>query len=253
MKMIKFLGHAGAFASLNEGNTNAVLTVNDKNLLIDFGVCSNFVWTEQWGKSYNDIDAIYISHLHGDHCYLESLFFSRYFMPKVGPNQNVIKPKLFADPIVMGEIWSHLQPSMGVYRHEIFHLTNFAQCHACSKFEFEGIEFELIKNKHIESSFASKNAYGLLFKIGQETVYWSSDSANINTKAIDKATIVFHDCETFPDLKSGVHAHWSDLKKLKPEQKKKMWLMHYKTKPADYNNHGFAGWIHKDQTFIFNG
>lgn len=249
---LKFLGHSGAFASLNEGNTNAVLEVNGKNLLIDFGVCSNFIWTEHWGKTYNDIDAIYISHLHLDHCCLESLFFYRYFIPKVGDNQHVIKPILFANPIVMGEIWSHLQPSMGVYRNEIFHLTNFAECHACGQFEFEGIPFQLVKNKHIESCFANKDAYGLLFTIGNETIYWSSDSANINTKMIDKATIVFHDCETLP-FKSRVHSHWQDLKKLKPEQRKKIWLMHYKTKPKDCDDHGFAGWISKDQTFEFNG
>jgi ribonuclease BN (tRNA processing enzyme) len=251
MKM-KFLGRSGAFATLNEGNTNAVITINDKNLLIDFGVCSNFVWLEHWRKSYHDIDAIYISHLHLDHCCLERLFFSRYFLPKLDKNDHVVKPKLYANPTVMQEIWEHLKPSMGVYRNEMLHLTNFAECHSCSEFEFEGIQIQLIKNDHIKSSFANKDAYGLFFKIGNQNVYWSSDSANINTKMIDKATIVFHDCETLPDFKSRVHAHWSDLKKLKPEQKNKMWLMHYNTKPDDYENRGFAGWIEKDQEFQFN-
>lgn len=249
---LKFLGHAGAFATLNEGNTNALITVNDKNLLIDFGICSNFVWTEQWKQKYSDIHSIYISHLHLDHCCLESMFFSRYFFPKLDKNGHVIKPKLYANPQVMQEIWSHLQPSMGVYRNEILHLSNFAECHSCSNFEFEGIKIQLVKNEHIKSSFASKDAYGLLFTIGKETVYWSSDSANINKKAIDKATIVFHDCETFPDFKSGVHAHWNDLKKLTTEQKNKIWLMHYTTKPHDYEKHEFAGWIRKDQEFQFN-
>lgn len=248
---LKFLGSGGAFASTKEGNSNALLSINGKNLLIDFGIVSNFIWREEWEKSYNEIDSIYITHLHLDHCCLETLFFSRYFIPKLDKNHNVVKLKLYANPTVMNEIWKHLEPSMGVYRNEIFHLTNFAECHLCSDFEFEGIKFELVKNSHIKCSFGNKDAYGLLFTVNNKKVYWSSDSLNINKKAIDSADIVFHDCETFPDFKSGVHAHWSDLKKLNSEQKKKTYLMHYNSKPVDWEKEGFAGFVEKNQTFYF--
>lgn len=199
MNTLKFLGHSDAFATLDQGNSNAVLTINGKNLMIDFGITSNFIWRDEWGRHFNEIDALYISHLHGDHCYLETMFFSRYFIPRLDKTGNVIKPQLFAHPVVMNEIWEHLKPSMGVYRNEILHLTNFAECHSCSQFEFEGIKFELIKNTHINSSFGSKDAYGLKFTINGTKIYWSSDSANINRKEIAEADIVFHDCETFPE------------------------------------------------------
>ena len=40
------------------------------------------------------------------------------------------------------------------------------------------------------------------------------------------ADIIFHDCETLP-FKSGVHAHYEDLKTLDDKTRKKMWLYHY--------------------------
>ena len=248
---LKFLGRSGAFASLKEGNSNALLTINGKNLLIDFGVASNFIWREEWKKSYKDIDAVYISHLHADHCFFESLFFSRYFEPKLDKNGNVIKPKLYAHPLVITEIWDSLKPSMGIYRNEVLHLSNFAECHACSAFEFENVTFELIKNSHIDCSFGIKDAYGVKFKINNTKIYWSSDSANINKKAIMNADIVFHDCETLIGFKSKVHSHISDLAKLPEEMKNKMWMMHYSERPLAYEKYGFAGFVDKNQEFHF--
>lgn len=184
-----------------------------------------------------------------DHACLETLLFSRYFAPALDKSGHIIKPKLFAHPIVMQEIWEHLKPSMGVYRNEILHLTNFAECHSCNAFEFEGVRFQLIRNDHIKSSFASKDAYGLIFEYNGVKIYWSSDSANINKKHIAWADLVFHDCETFDGMRSHVHAHWDDLRKLPEEQKAKMWLMHYSEKPRNYEKAGFAGFIEKDQEF----
>ena len=249
---LKFLGHGGAFAKLANGNSNAVLTINGKNLMIDFGIASNFIWADEWGRSYNEIDAFYITHLHLDHCCLESAFFSRYFIPKLDKHNNVIKPRLYCHPMVLAEIWEHLKPSMGLYQNQVLHITNFAECVACDKFEFEGVEFQLIRNQHIESSFGKKDAYGLLFELNGKTIYWSSDSANINTEMIEKADIVFHDCETLEGFKSNVHAHWDDLRKLPENQKKKMWLMHYSHKPKNWEMEGFAGFVQKNDEFSFN-
>lgn len=247
---LTFLGHGGAFATSKEGNSNAVLTVNGKNLLIDFGVVSNYVWREEWGKGFNDIDAFFISHLHLDHCCLETAFFHRYFLPLLGKNQQIIKPRLFAAPEVINEIWEHLKPSMGLYRNEVLHITNFADCHSCSNFEFERVKLELVKNNHIRSSFGEKNAYGLFFTLNGTKIYWSSDSSNINIKYIRTADIVFHDCETL-NQKSGVHAHYLDLRKLPQDLKSKMWLMHYSPNKLKPTADGFAGFVTKNQEFIF--
>lgn len=248
---IKFLGSGGAFATLKQGNTNVVITINGKNLLIDLGSCSNFVWRDIWGRSFNEIDGLYISHVHADHCSLEQFFFSRYFIPTLDRAGHVIKPKLYAHPVVMNEIWEHLKPSMGIYRNEVLHLTNFAECHSCSDFEFEGAKFSLIKNSHIESSFGNKDAYGLFIQYNGKSIYWSSDCSKINKSPIEKADIIFHDCETLDGIESRVHTHYKDLTKLPSCVKRKMWLMHYNEQVPSFKEDGFMGFVERDQEFIF--
>lgn len=248
---LKFLGHGGAFATSKEGNSNACLTINGRNLLIDFGVVSNTVWREHWGKSFNDISALFLSHIHLDHACLETFFFHRYFLPLSDKAGQFVKPKLFASPVVINELWEHLKPSMGLYRNEVLHLTNFVDCHSCSEFEFEKVRFKLIKNDHIKSSFGDKDAYGLFFTLNGVKVYWSSDSVNINLKYIQAADLVFHDCETLKGIRSRVHAHYLDLRRLPEEMKKKMWLMHYGPNNLQPEKDGFAGFVTKDQEFVF--
>jgi hypothetical protein len=65
----------------------------------------------------------------------------------------------------------------------------------------------------------------------------------------DKADLIFHDCET--GYKSGVHAHYSDLRGLDAHTKNKMWLYHYNVgdKP-DCTEDGFLGWVQKHQRFV---
>ncbi len=244
---LQFLGHSGAFATSLEGNTNACLTVNGKRLLIDFGVISNIVWREHWGYSYNDIDSMFISHTHADHCCLEPFLFSRYFLPRI-EDKMIVRPTIFANPKVIHEIWAMLSPSMSVYRNEIFHLSNFATCKACSDFTFEGVEFSLVRNTHMRSAFKSKDAFGLQFIAPSgNKIYWSSDSANINLPSIKWADIVFHDCENSIHP-SYVHAHISHLMKLPAELRKKMWLMHYSGNVNEYLPY-FAGAVVKNQIF----
>lgn len=250
---IKFLGHGGAFATTIDGNTNACITINGRRLLIDFGIMSNTVWREHWGLRFRDIDVIWATHMHSDHVSFEPMFFDRYFNPRIDPRTGaVIKPVLYADPVVLAEIWEHLKPSMHIYRNEVLHITNFAECHACSSFIFEGVKFTAVKNAHILSSFGSKFAFGLKWEYKGVKFYWSSDSAKINLKLVQWADVVFHDCETI-HFKSGVHAHYLDLRKLKPEEKAKIWLMHYS--PGHKLNaigDGFAGFITKDQEFHYD-
>jgi len=65
-----------------------------------------------------------------------------------------------------------------------------------------------------------------------------------------EARYIFHDCET-GQHKSGVHAHYDDLKDLPHEIRQKMWLYHYYPNPeqkpaAD----GFADFVRRRDTFF---
>ncbi len=96
--------------------------------------------------------------------------------------------------------------------------------------------------------------YGLLFTINNTTVFITMDTQFVHfyTDTIyQQADIIFQDCETLP-CKSGVHAHYSELKELPPEIKRKMWLYHYNCNPLlDCKQDGFAGFVAKGQCFDF--
>jgi ribonuclease BN (tRNA processing enzyme) len=65
-----------------------------------------------------------------------------------------------------------------------------------------------------------------------------------------EADVIIHDCETL--YKSGVHAHYDDLRTLAPEIKAKMMLLHYQDNVLDdwdnwqhraLNEDGFRGFV----------
>lgn len=63
---ITWLG-TGTINSYNNYHTNALITKDEHNLLLDCGGDIRFSLHEQ-GYTYKDIESVYISHLHGDHC-----------------------------------------------------------------------------------------------------------------------------------------------------------------------------------------
>ncbi len=68
-------------------------------------------------------------------------------------------------------------------------------------------------------------------------------------KFYEQADVIFHDCETAP-YKSGVHAHYSDLKNLEQKHYNKMWLYHYQSNPSQTpEEDGFLGFAKKGQVF----
>lgn len=79
------------------------------------------------------------------------------------------------------------------------------------------------------------------------------------------ATLIMNDCETLgthlpindpvrKKFRSGVHAHFDDLKGLEAEIKKKMWLYHYQPNPPieEAKDAGFAGFVKTKQEFVIN-
>jgi ribonuclease BN (tRNA processing enzyme) len=62
-------------------NNNVLITVNGHRWLIDCGLLCPLAMYEA-GISPLSIDAVFISHLHGDHIFgLEELFFTNFFSP----------------------------------------------------------------------------------------------------------------------------------------------------------------------------
>ena len=96
---ITFLGSGSAF-TIGESNFHSNLLIEDlktsKKLLIDCGSDTRFSMQEV-GLTFNDIDAVYISHIHADHTGgLEWLGFTRYFskftIPDLYTSHEIVKP-----------------------------------------------------------------------------------------------------------------------------------------------------------------
>jgi len=276
---IKILGCGNAFSKLNY-NQCFMLTENCKNMLIDFGSKAPMA-LDNAGVNIFDIDAVYISHQHGDHVGgLEEMAFTRYDWMnrpehwKEAPNEYA--PKLFAQKELMKNLWKK-SLSGGLESMEGFDATleTFFEAKPVTKsFTWEGWNFELIQQVHIMTGSMISNTFGLLMtKDKHKTVYFTTDSQFNSPHQVQvfykKADIIFQDCECLP-FKSGVHANYMELAGYPEanatvyhkELRAKMWLSHYQDfvtqgkgfdgKPCDWHkkakDDGFKGFVKVGQT-----
>lgn len=266
---LTFLGVNSFFSNgIDQFHSNLFLENEDgKALLIDCGTDIKMSLAKA-GKKVENIDAVYISHLHGDHCGgLEWLGFYTHFITKK-------KPKLYTDfthlGLFYGNIWEMLRPSMEVLDHGNVKLGDYFDIAACDNFEWDNANFCLIPLTHVKNHETDIFSYGLFFEINGKKVLFSSDTSknlldyigdhdicNYREKYINNADIIFHDCETYGLVMppgSKVHAHYEDLTKSDPRVKEKTWLYHYQDlgdKMPDACRDGFAGFVKTGQVFEF--
>lgn len=246
---LTFLGSGSAFTVGGNYHSNMLLESNlHKKLLIDCGSDVRLSLYEQ-GYSYQDAQDVYISHLHADHAGgLEWLAFSSKF------NKNKQKPRLYLSQELPEQLWyHHLFASLNPAKDPSINLSSFFEVRAISnsEFEWEGICFHLIPTTHITFPSGKMPSYGLWFKAEGKAVLITTDAqltADIQ-ELYDQSDIIFQDCETSNE-KSGVHAHYTELMRLKPEIKSKMWLYHYQPGALpDAKKDGFQGFVKKGQRF----
>lgn len=232
-------------------------------MLFDFGATAPYIFRDELGMDFKDIDAVYITHCHADHVGgMEMLAFSRYFIPKLEDGVPV-RPKLFMMKSLMKELWDYtLRGGLESVQGRIMNLTDYFDCRPVTEnksFIWEGYTFTPSQTVHIRSGYIIKNSYGLMIhKLDKgerrrdktALAYITSDSQFDRglLEYYDKAAIIFQDCETGPH-KSNVHAHYSDLNTLPEGIKNKMWLYHYGQVNPDFQKDGFAGFVEKGQEF----
>lgn len=255
MAKLTFLGVGGAF-TMKHWQSNMLIESQGKRLLIDCGGDCRFSLAEH-GLSAKDIDAVYISHCHTDHIGgLEWLGFSRYF--SAGP-----KPDLFINERLADTLW-HNSLKGGMASHQGILLTLdsfFATVHRVGRnehFEFGDSTYQPIQTIHYMDGYEIVPSYGLLIDpIGpRQECFLTTDTQfcpNLLMDFYQRARLIFHDCETYDltgKIKSGVHAHYTELKTLPPEIRAKTWLYHYNDGPLpDAKADGFAGLVAKGQSF----
>jgi ribonuclease BN (tRNA processing enzyme) len=254
---IRFIGVGSQFSGQDLYQSNMIITAaSGKRLLIDCGGDARYSLTE-CGLRPQDLDAVYISHLHADHIGgMEWLALSTYFAPE----RRYLA--LFGEENLLERLWhSSLKGGLECLRTKRMTLADYFDCHALSEatpFYWEDIRFEMVKMRHIVGADCNHDSYGLLIepaKPGGESIFISTDALfqpELLNKISSKVDMIFHDCETTA-YKTDVHAHYDQLCTLPAVVKQKIWLYHYQANP-DYLPHtdGFPGFVVKGQEFSFN-
>lgn len=232
------VGHSEA---IDHWNNNAMITAGDHRLLIDAGYTIKFALRDR-GLTLADVDAIFISHVHADHCFgLERLAYECRFRYRS-------KPILYLAPGIYDELWNQtLQGVMGQCSEGQATLDDFFRVVQLEQeaFDYHGVELTYFQNCHTPG----KPSYGLWIN---EHLLFSGDTRAIpETVARFNPATILHDC-TLEDW-NPVHASVSELLDSYPsELRQRMYLMSYED---DYEQHRhliereFAGFAWQGQEF----
>lgn len=286
---IKFLGSGSAFTLAEEnyqsnilisqqvepmtGNPvgpsdDALLSKHNKHykhLLYDAGeTCSEAL--NHFGMVPQDLDSIYISHLHGDHSGgIESIAFKTYFqVHQYGKNKfGSMKPNLIGHHSILRDGWDTswkggLQSIQGETNSlESYFTTTYLQDN--DTFDFYGNTMKPIQTVHVVDNRRIVPSYGMMFDADGKTVFISGDSQfapNQMLTYFQQSDVIFHDCE-FADYPNSVHAQFHQLSGLHEIIKSKMWLYHYSLGQKTYEelekevlDAGFAGLVKRGQEFF---
>jgi len=261
----EFLGTGSAF-TLKNWQTNFLLRVGNKRLLIDCGGDIRHALAEA-GYTHRHIDEVYISHQHADHIGgLEWLAFMSYFDKDCG----IIS---LHEPDEL-EIWhDHLKESiqflvgrqagaMDFFDWDVLSIPDPNNTEGLEPeiFEFGHLKLQPVPVRHVpgEPDGADMISFGLrIWGPEEPKVFWTSDTIfdpDGLMKHYEWADHIIHDCETTmsqtPDgvglpqsIKSGVHPHFSDLSTLPEEIKEKMFLVHYQDNVLDENGSVDRDWV----------
>jgi ribonuclease BN (tRNA processing enzyme) len=253
---IRFIGVGTQSAGTDQYNSNMVITSRTgKRMLVDCGVDARFSLADS-GLGPEDIEAVYLSHLHSDHIGgMEWLALSTYFA------QERRRLELFGEEHLLDRLWEHsLKGGIECMRSKRMELADYFECRGLAvgtPFLWEGIRFEMVRMLHIAGDQCQHDSYGLLVgsdRAVEPSLFISMDAIfqpELLQDIADKVDLIFHDCETIP-YRTGVHAHYDELCTLPASIRGKMWLYHYQAAPAQIpRNDGLLGFIVKGQEFSF--
>lgn len=260
---ITFLGSGSAFTSSKENfNSNMLIeSINGPNVLYDAGRTLPEA-LEYAGKTFQDIDGIFISHNHGDHTSgMEDMGFRRYFGTfPFGED----KPKLYGHHSVLDELWDNtLKGGMRSLQDKTATLETYfdvTYIGDSGHFDIDYIRCSIVQTIHVIDDRRFMPSYGLMLTNahnGQE-VFITGDSQlapNQMMSFYEHADTIFHDCE-LADYPNSVHAQYRELVTLPEAIKAKMWLYHYDTKGGtvelpDAVADGFKGFVKRGDTFEY--
>ncbi|MFD0693740.1 MBL fold metallo-hydrolase [Paenibacillus sp. GCM10027628] len=213
---VTFLGCGDGFSVL-QGHNSALLTFAETNLCIDFPE-SNHLSLHQLGMKLNQIENLFITHLHEDHINgLQKLaLFHRVYPGKA-------KPKLFVPAGLKEDLWQCLRHGLELTTRGKLAFEDYFDIECVEdRFSVAGVMFELVQTLHVPGMLS----YGLVCK---PLFYFSGDTrldvGYIQSIADDVETI-FHECHMQDDTLPS-HTSLDELLTLPETIQEKMVLMHY--------------------------
>ncbi|WP_438433467.1 MBL fold metallo-hydrolase [Gorillibacterium sp. sgz500922] len=224
---LRMLGTGGAF-SKTYGNNNALFEENGFTLLVDCGITAPQALHDM-GVELNAIDAILITHLHGDHVGgLEELTFRMKY--QLGRKPRLILPKALAAPLWENTLRGGLEyPEDGLTQLSDFYELTLLENRKPAALA-PGFLVEALPTRHIPG----KPSFSLVL---QEKLFYSADMI-FDRPLLDEMVhgrgcrYLLHECQfTSPGV---VHTTLDELLRLPRDYQEKMYLMHYGDEMEDY-------------------
>ena len=215
-------------------NTNILVHAPEGKWLIDCGVTGTLA-LKHAGVLTSDVQAAFITHLHGDHVYgLEEILFESYF--KLHRKFGLWLPQAFVSPWATNgeDIWENfLRASMtssvlgedGAYfQLDLSDYADVTPLNVQTAYSFFGIPVRIFPVCHVWR----RSAFGICL---DERVVFTADTI-YSREALEAhlesgAEVIFHDVSFLPKKKGGVHASFDELKTLPRDIIERIVLMHF--------------------------
>jgi glyoxylase-like metal-dependent hydrolase (beta-lactamase superfamily II) len=239
---LTFLG-VGHSESLEHFNPTILIENNRGRLLIDCGHTTKHALADA-GLTIGDIDAIFITHVHGDHVFgLERFAFESRF--KFGK-----KPRLIFHESIKHELWDQtLKGSLGYVGEGKAEFEDFFDLTPLSSLKFSeiGLNFSIFPVNHTPN----KNTYGLIV---ENKILYTSDTVAIPELLSDSEFDTYIHDVTLSEW-NPVHATLASIiEKYSIDLRKKMLLISYEDTWRDYEqlvNEEFLGFAKQGMELHF--
>lgn len=243
---LRMIGTGSAFAK-TYFNNSALATCNGYTLMIDCGITVP-LGLHKMNVPLNDIDGLFITHLHADHVGgLEELLLRLKF-------QYNKRPALYIAESLIGPLWEHsLKAGMewGVEGKQT--LEDFVRIVPLSPGAAHeihpGYRLEIVPTKH----FPGMKSFAVILN---DAVFYSGDTVFdpdlLNAVHARGCPYLLHDCQL--EGEGVVHATLAELMTLPEPIQRKTWLMHYGDAMESYiGKTGAMRFLKQHERYTFDG
>lgn len=214
---IQFLGVG---AAMNTNKLGASILVNDKILFDACPGCSNMLL--KCGIDLNNIEYVFISHLHGDHYFgLPFLLIEYMLLNRIKP-LNIVAPIQLKHNIL--QLLKLAFPESNEKKMLSYSNPNFIESFTNKTIKFDEITIQLVKAIH------SIDTYGFIINEHDTTVYYTSDTEIFDSfeEYIKKADIVIIDGTTIGFSLPG-HINVDDIFELAKKYHEKIFYITHRS------------------------